>query len=94
MTGNAPTVIEILQEQARALQRLIKEAQRIHREITDHLDRLRHKRILGTDQPGTRNVSVSSSSSALAAWACRTRLRERDRFLLGIGVPSRRVKNA
>jgi len=42
MVENDPTVAELLQEQARALQSLIKEAQRIRTEITGHLEKLRH----------------------------------------------------
>jgi hypothetical protein len=42
MAGNDPTATEVLQEQARALQDLIKEAQRIHAEITSQLTKLRH----------------------------------------------------
>jgi len=33
---------EILDRQARELERLIKEAQRIHREVKEHLSKLRH----------------------------------------------------
>ena len=33
---------EILEGQARELERLIKEAQRLHREVTEHLSKLRH----------------------------------------------------
>jgi hypothetical protein len=35
-------VEEILKKQAEALDRLVKEAQRIHREVTEHLIKLRH----------------------------------------------------
>jgi len=42
MAGNDPTVTEVLQEQARALQALIQEAQRIHAEITGQLETLGH----------------------------------------------------
>ena len=42
MAGNEPTATELLQEQARALERLIKEAQRIHTEMTTHLSKIHH----------------------------------------------------
>ena len=42
MAENEPTDAEILQEQAQALQKLIKEAQRIHTEISTHLSKIHH----------------------------------------------------
>jgi hypothetical protein len=42
MLEKNPTDAEILQEQAHSLQKLIKEAQRIHEEITSHLRKIHH----------------------------------------------------
>jgi hypothetical protein len=42
MATEDPTLVEILQEQARALQTVIKEAQRIHAELTQEMEKLRH----------------------------------------------------
>jgi hypothetical protein len=42
MSGSEPTLSELLQEQTRALERLIKEAQRIHAEMTSGLSKIQH----------------------------------------------------
>jgi hypothetical protein len=41
MPDDDPSLAEVLQEQARALQALIKEAQRIHGELIGELEKLR-----------------------------------------------------